>query len=414
MSNKSSLQVSVAQLGAREHYSIPRALASRGMLHTLFTDVWLRPGNSLAKIAGVNGRFHVELADQRVVQFPWVALKSKYGLKFAQKSRTQEYEHHLKLGSIFGRRIASRIERSLEVLDAFFSFNTTSLEVFERLKGCHVATMVDQIDPARFEEQIVQEEMLRWPDWSSAPGPIPDVYFDRLQREWELATMIIVNSEWSRRGLEAQGVAPEKICVLPLAYEATISPKLCASESDKPLKVLWLGQVILRKGIQYLIEAARLLKAENVEIQVVGPLGISEHVAKTSPSNVHFIGPVQRSLANRYYAEADVFVLPTLSDGFALTQLEAMSYGLPVIATPNCGQVVTDNVDGHIVPIRDSESLAKVISKLAKDRERTFVMGRNAIVKASQYSLSTLAPQLANFVQLAVNRKTSKAEDAHA
>ena len=53
-----------------------------------------------------------------------------------------------------------------------------------------------------------------------------------------------------------------------------------------------------------------------------------------------------------------MFVLPTISDSFALTQVEAMANGLPVIATRRCGEVVADGVDGRIVPVADAESLA--------------------------------------------------------
>jgi len=58
-----------------------------------------------------------------------------------------------------------------------------------------------------------------------------------------------------------------------------------------------------------------------------------------------------------WYRSADVFVLPTLSDGFAITQIEAMSHGLPVIATPNCASVVENGVDGLWCPQKTAEHL---------------------------------------------------------
>jgi len=93
-----------------------------------------------------------------------------------------------------------------------------------------------------------------------------------------------------------------------------------------------------------------LLKDEAIHFDVVGPIGISEEALACVPSNMTFHGPVSRDRTEAYYRSADLFVLPTLSDGFALTQLEAMTHGLPVIATPNCAEVVSDGVDGLIVP----------------------------------------------------------------
>ena len=121
---------------------------------------------------------------------------------------------------------------------------------------------------------------------------------------------------------------------------------------SSPLKVLFLGQVILRKGIQYLIAAARLLERENIRFDVVGPIGISREAMATAPGNVTFHGRTGRDQAADCYRRSHLFVLPTLSDGFAITQLEAMAHGLPVITTPCCGEVVSDGVDGFIVPAR--------------------------------------------------------------
>ena len=98
---------------------------------------------------------------------------------------------------------------------------------------------------------------------------------------------------------------------------------------SSPLRVLFLGQVILRKGIQYLIAAARRLEAENIRFDVVGPIGISRRAMTTAPSNMTFHGRTGRDQAATWYQRSHLFVLPTLSDGFAITQLEAMTYGLP-------------------------------------------------------------------------------------
>jgi glycosyltransferase involved in cell wall biosynthesis len=218
------------------------------------------------------------------------------------------------------------------------------------------------------------------------------VYFDRLAEEWAAADLIFVNSEFSRRAIHSQGVPLEKLAVVPLAYEAeapldhkTVSPP------EKPLQVLWLGQIVLRKGIPYLFEAARKLQSENIRFAVAGRLGISAEALKTAPPNLQVLGKVTREEAIRLYHAADLFVLPTISDGFAITQLEAMSYGLPVITTPNCGDVVTPGVDGQILPIRDSDALAAAIAALHHDRSRLQAMSDAARAKSRLFTLDRYA-----------------------
>ena len=133
---------------------------------------------------------------------------------------------------------------------------------------------------------------------------------------------------------------------------------------ERPMRVLFLGQVILRKGIQDLVEAARILGEGPWRFDVVGGRGV---LRAEIPKNVFFHGQVPRGGTSEYYDKADVFVLPTHSDGFALTQIEAMAHGLPVVATPCCGEVVTPGVDGMLVPAGDPEKLAEAIKSLAGD-----------------------------------------------
>ena len=137
-----------------------------------------------------------------------------------------------------------------------------------------------------------------------------------------------------------------------------------------------------------------MLENEAVHFDVVGSIGISEDGVKSAPRNMTFHGPVNRDKTEEFYRSADLFVLPTLSDGFALTQLEAMAHGLPVIATPNCGEVVTDGVDGLIVPASEPMALAEAIQLLIQDPEKLSAMSAATTMKLEQFSLSKLVENL--------------------
>jgi glycosyltransferase involved in cell wall biosynthesis len=281
---------------------------------------------------------------------------------------------------------------------AFFGFSTGSLEVLRHLGDRGVMTVVDQVSPGPIEYDIVMEEIERWPDWVSHPPCEAPALQRRVAAEWEAATLVLVNSEWSRSAIVEQGVPDEKIIVVPGAYEPPREmesrSEASSSAADGPLQVLWLGSVVLRKGIPYLVEAARELEAADVEVTVAGPIGITEDAVRNAPSNVTFIGQVPRDQVSPLYRSADVFVLPTLSDGFGITQVEAMAHGCPVIATPNCGRVVTDGEDGFVVPPRDAEVLAETFGTLIGDRDRVVQMGMAARRTARNYTLDAYADQL--------------------
>jgi len=271
------------------------------------------------------------------------------------------------------------------------------------------------MDPARYEVDIVKAEEKCRPGWAKHSVQVPEAYIKRREAEWAAADIVMVNSEWTRQALIKQGVPESKLAVVPLAYEATHdegrgtrdegygnaekSSRRSTFDGRRPLRVLFLGQVILRKGIQYLIEAARLLEKEPIHFDVVGSIGISEMAITSAPSNMTFHGPVSRDRTEEFYRSADLFVLPTLSDGFALTQLEAMAYGLPVIATPNCGEVVSDGVDGLIVPASDANALAEAFQLILQDPEKLQAMSEATGAKLEQFSLKRLGHNLAGLEQ---------------
>jgi glycosyltransferase involved in cell wall biosynthesis len=243
---------------------------------------------------------------------------------------------------------------------------------------------------------------------------IPEHYYARREEEWALADKIVVNSEFSRKALIHQNVAPEKIAVIPLAYEAPQYQPLPSNPVEpttRPLRVLWLGQVNLRKGIQYLCSAAKLLKGSQIQIDVVGPVYISEQAMKSAPENVVFHGSVPRSEIAEWYRQADVFVLPTISDGFAITQLEAMAHGLPVISTPNCGEVVSNGRDGLIVPAGNAEAIAIALDSLSSDRPLLRKMSHQATKTVRRFSIANLIQNLESLEQNLI-RPTSQPKSA--
>ena len=406
---KQQFRWTVSQIGARQHYGVPRGFVYKSHLRRFYTEAWCRWGATTlmnhgpSKVRAFGKRWHPHLPSRMVVSFNTSAILTKNFVTPKANTTDELFDFYTRQGEWFATKVARHLERqSLDPeVDHFFGFDSASLETLEMLKSRGIFTVLDQIDPGKTEEEIVHEESRKWPGWQQMPGRIPDSYFERLGREWEMADVVLVNSEWSKSALMKQGVPAEKICIVPLAYEPEsiyVRPK---PPADGPLRLLWLGTVNLRKGIQYLIEAARELKDANVRFIVAGPLEISKDAIASAPKNVEFLGRVTRDRTADVYRAADVFVLPTMSDGFAITQVEAMGNGLPVITTPNCGEVVDNGVDGLIVPAGDSHALAMAISRLEKDRALLHAMSHRAIDKVNRFRL----PNQADDIEAQVSRR---------
>jgi hypothetical protein len=427
-----------------------------GRLEALFTEFWAGPvvrgaarwipADGLRSLAGrwheelQSGKRKAESGEQKteIVSWNWRVLWRAVGAKLKignqQSAIGNNYERFIREGRWLSERVRDHLaRRGTDVRGrVVFSYDTTALELFRWAKERGAFCVLGQMDPGRVEAEMVRDEEKRWPGWArnentemlkaetlksegqkaesrERKSEIGDAYLRRREEEWRLADRIIVNSQWSFDALVKQSVPPEKLVVVPLCYESDhkttrqqttdygTGPVVGGQWSGgrrAPLRMLFLGQVVLRKGIQYLVEAAKLLRNEPVYFDVVGPAGISDDAIKLAPANMVFHGRVNRDEAAGWYERADVFALPTLSDGFAITQIEAMAHGLPVIATPNCGEVVTDGVDGFVVPARDAAALAEAIRRYLKEPELLRLQRGAALAKSKQFTLEKLEERL--------------------
>jgi glycosyltransferase involved in cell wall biosynthesis len=423
------------QLGAREHYAVPRALHRVGRLNMLYTDMWSGRGvQAAARLSGIGplralaSRFHPELAGAPVESSNLRGVAWRVAARRASRSdgASGRYLGYMELGRQFACTVRDSLRRRrlLPCESLLFAYDTGALELLQWLRSKDIRGVVGQMDPNRVEAALVQEEERRWPGWQAEETAVPESYFRRRELEWAFADRVVVNSEFCRRALVEQGVPPQKLVVIPLCYEparATGHSRLrtelkpdgarpsFSMKEGRRLRVLWLGQVILRKGIQYLMEAARLLENEPIQFEVVGPIGISRLAVASAPSNVAFHGRATRDQAAAWYGQCDLFVLPTLSDGFAITQLEAMAHGLPVIATPYCGEVVSEEIDGFIVPARNSDALAHAVRRYISEANLLQAHQDAALRKSRQFTIGRLTEALLSLEADLLGRKREPA-----
>ena len=158
--------------------------------------------------------------------------------------------------------------------------------------------------------------------------------------------------------------------------------------------MLFLGQITLRKGVGPLFTALERLAEAPVNTTFVGPVQVDVPAAIASHPSVRFTGPVPRDAVAAAYAQADVMLFPTLSDGFGLTQLEALAAGLPVIASRHCGAVVEDGVIGLLLDTITPDTIATAIGRLLAEPRVLARMAAAAPAAAARFGLGQLADRL--------------------
>jgi glycosyltransferase involved in cell wall biosynthesis len=356
------------QIGAREHYAIPRALHQTGQLAQLITDAWVYPQSLLNRLPvqlgqNLRERWHPDLAQATVRGFTGELIQ----FELTQKLKKQQgWDRMIARNQWFQRQAIRHLERSHDLTDpVLFTYSYAALELLQYAKRRGWRTVLGQIDPGICEEKIVQAEVAKHPDLAPHWQPVPSAYWETWQQECQLADRILVNSAWSKQLLAQAGVEPAKLEIVPLVYEPPQTQSFTrtyptAFSQARPLRILFLGQVNLRKGVAAVLEAITLLKGEPIEFWMVGPQQIMVPPEFVDHPQVRWIGSVARSQVQDYYQRADVFLFPTLSDGFGLTQLEAQAWKLPLIVSRFCGQVVEEStgiVLSQITPEAIAQSL---------------------------------------------------------
>jgi glycosyltransferase involved in cell wall biosynthesis len=241
-----------------------------------------------------------------------------------------------------------------------FSYSYAARSIFQLAHERGYPCVLGQMDPGPEEERLVIAEHRRYPHLAGSWQPAPAQYWQHWEDELGLADRIVVNSPWSRSCLLRQGVPASKLRLIPLVYEPSMERTRCPPAPASPFQLLFLGTIGLRKGIARLLEAMRLLEGHPVQLTLAGPSELDPQAWSPAP-NIRWLGPVPRSQVASLYGQAHAMILPTLSDGFAITQLEALAYNCPVIASPFCGEVVTPGLNGWLFPSLEPEAIAATI-----------------------------------------------------
>jgi starch synthase len=169
-----------------------------------------------------------------------------------------------------------------------------------------------------------------------------------------------------------------------------------------PLKVLFVGALIQRKGIGYLLDAIHQLGSE-VELTLVGRRFSANSRVDAACEHYRWFETLSHSAVLNLMQDSDVLVLPSLTEGCALVVLEALACGLPVIVTPNTGSLefVRDGREGFVVPICDADAIADRLKTLNRDRELMAEMSRNAQATAAAKSWESYRADWAQAVRTA-------------
>ncbi len=386
----------VTHAGRRDSYQLALALDEGNLLEALITDFYWTPAvYSLLKTAlphrGIPERICPDLDPKRVHLAPKAVL-ADVAMKVARRKNWHGYKD-IALGGAARRR-------AIQTHSALFSYSYYAQSAFRRADTELDYRFLFQLHPhPQSVQEILTEEIERTPMaraslMMEAEMSLPQEAFAQMAEESQLANGWVAASRYTAQTLAAHGVPAEKIHVVPYGVSLTqFPPRPCPPGKDEPFTIIYVGSLIQRKGLSYLLDAVRALKTKTgvgVRLILRGRGGVDRELLKHY-GDIDFdlkLG-VPLSELVRDLHRSDVFVLPSLTEGFAQVILEAMACGLPVITTANtCApDVITEGVHGFILPIRGSEAITEKIVWGMENREALAEMGRQAALQASLFTL---------------------------
>lgn len=287
------------------------------------------------------------------------------------------YDPILLVTELFDRQ-ARRRQRRAEIFVGWAGLCLLSLR---RARERGAVTVIERgSSHMLFQQEIMRQEY----ELCGGSGPLahPGIIKRELD-EYREADYISVPSTFVKRTFLERGFDPEKILLNPYGVDLELFRP--GAKEDRTFRVVFAGGMSLRKGVHYLLRAFAELNLPESELLLIGSASkeIMPYLHRFEGS-FRWVGRRPQAELPGLFASGSVFVLPSLEEGLALVQLQAMASGLPLICTPNTGgeDLIEDGKQGFVVPIRDPEALKEKLLYLYRNHQECSEMGEQARERA--------------------------------
>jgi glycosyltransferase involved in cell wall biosynthesis len=382
------------------------ALDDAGLLEVFFTTVGVRSHSTLPQLLPDKLRHTVQrrsfaTRNARLEFHPWKEL-----LRLAGRETIDNVCFDL------DAHVAATCRERPARLNAVYCYEDVARDTFRFARERGWTTFYD-LPIAYWEtsQRLLREEAQRWQEWEPTLVGTRDSQnkLERKAEELELADVVLCPSRFVLDSLPDEARV-NKSCVVaefgsPFVESGMNAP--AARGQSLPLRILFVGSLTQRKGLADLFAAMKLLRRSDVELIVMGaPVAALEFYRERFP-NFRYEPPRPHSEVLALMRQCDVLVLPSIVEGRALVQQEAMACGLPLIVTPNAGgeDLIDEGRTGFLVPIRSPEILVEKIAWFADHRAALPEMCAAAQAKAREYTWSAYGRKILAAVNAALTRE---------
>lgn len=405
-----SKKIILSHSGKQHSYHVAKALSDLGYLKKFYTSSYIRSARLQKQLIRLGDtfwtrRFLEGLGGELVVSNWRFELKEFiYNRLFGNGFRTQMAIYQRDV--LFDRFISQQVHQFAG--RAFWGFQGSCNDSLLAAKNAGKYTVCELTTAhVTSAQRMLGEEQKLHPEWADSFDNLifPVQYQRRLEEEPFLADKVVAASKFTKQSLLDAGLSSDKIYHLPLGFDAGSIPFDQHSFSpykDRPLKLLYVGRITQRKGIKYLLEAVKQYSRKDVELFIIGNKHGRGEGLKYYKGLFQLHPSLAQSKVFNSYREYDALVLPSVFEGFGLVIVEAMAAGLPVITTPHTigPDIIEEDQNGYLVPIRDVNAIQESIDKLANKRPEALLNMRiNARNSAMKFTWDAYRDRLKEFLE---------------
>lgn len=379
----------LTQLGARHRYEIAKMLNKHHLLHAFYTDS--SSISVLGKLSSLLKIFHPsikKLANRKLDQIPSIKVKSTDKLFFSNlfEKKMSFKQQNLQNHKIFSKKA---IRWGVDGADALYHMYIENLDLVRYAKSKKLKIITDvYISPITEDIMLKEHENFPFLDNVNYSAEDIETYKNKIDEVIELSDVLLCPSNWVAQGvLEINPNVKGKIKVVP--YGSSISFK--GVENNPTIgRFLFVGYDVSRKGLVYLAKAATLLKQVNAKVDI-RIAGLKREGDLTHPifKDLNFLGKLDFENLKEEYSIADCFILPSFSEGLAGVLVEAMSAGLPIIATLNSGVDFVHEQNGLVIKPGNVKDIVIACNRILNNRGLRANLARNAAEMSSYYTLES-------------------------
>ena len=279
--------------------------------------------------------------------------------------------------------------KSASESDVFIFYRTEGYTTTQRLKKEKARTLciMEEVNSHVDNQHFIMKEEYNKLGLGGYTERIPD--HEKRLKAYQIADYILCPSSFVLNSFLEKGFDPARLLKVNFGFTPMASLDEPHKEDNNGIfRMLYVGQLNFRKGLRYAVEAFRQLKHPKKEFVIVGPkAGVTGLEKTVIPEGVVFTGTLKGEELREQYRKASVFVLPSLEEGLALVQLEALSFGVPILITTNTGgdDIIRDGQQGFIVEPGNAKALSEKLQQMADDPALLRCMSYEALKTAHAY-----------------------------